>query len=113
MDPMLSGFMGILGGIVAATVVSILSQRKNNTEIAKLQADTRRINHDLEQAQNSWYRAMLAKPHDYLHLAVGTMTHFTRPIREYPLLGGKTDEEITAFLQKSKFTEFKMGKFSK
>jgi hypothetical protein len=41
------------------------------------------------------------------------MTYLTRPVREYPLFGGKSDEEITAFLQESKFTEYEIGQVLK
>ena len=43
---LLSGLLGILGGIVSGIIVSILSQRKTNAEIKRLEAETRKIDTD-------------------------------------------------------------------
>jgi hypothetical protein len=104
---LLSGLLGILGGIVSGLIVSILSQRKNNAEIKRLEAETRKINLEMETVSNNWYRELLSELHSHMHLAVGTASHMTRPVRESPILAGKPDEEIVGLLDES-FTVFEI-----
>jgi len=111
-NTMLAGLMGILGGIISAAVVSILSGRKNNAEIDRLQAETKRINLELENVQNSWYRELLSKLHEYVHNAIGRASYLTRPIRDKPVLAGKSDEEILSFFQDT-YSEFEISQLLK
>lgn len=104
---LLSGLLGILGGIVSGLIVSILSQRKNNAEIERLQAETRKINLELENVQNNWYRELLVKLMDQVHVTVGKASHLTRGWRERPILAHRLDEDIFKLLEGS-YTEFEI-----
>lgn len=109
MDITLAGLMGILGGILSALVVSILSQRKNNAEIAHLQAETRRINFELENVQSSEIRELLNLMLELIHQAVARASALTRVWREQPILSGKSDEEISHFFEGSFLSEYELG----
>ena len=104
---LLSGLLGILGGIVSGLVVSIFSQRKNNAEIKRLEAETKKINLELETVQNNWYREILTTLYNYIQTAVGKTSHLTRAIRSKPILLGMKDEYILDSL-KDNFTEFEL-----
>ena len=113
MDTMLAGLMGVLGGILSALVVSILSQRKNNAEIAHLQAETRRINFELENVQNSETRDLLNLLLDHIHQAVGRASALTHVWRERPILSGKSDEEIAHFFEDSFLSKYELEQLLK
>ena len=49
---LIAGLLGILGGILFSLVVSILSQRKNEAEIKRIEAETKKSNIELEHVQN-------------------------------------------------------------
>jgi len=66
MDPKLqltliieSGLMGILGGVISALVVSILTRRKNEAEIKKLQAETKKLLHENDNSVNAPRREIM------------------------------------------------------
>jgi hypothetical protein len=58
-----SGLMGILGGIISGLVISILSLRINEAEIRHNEAETRKINNDLEIAQITERKEIFTKFH--------------------------------------------------
>lgn len=113
MDIILAGLMGILGGILSALVVSILSQRKNNAEIAHLQAETRRINFELENVQSDKTRELLNLLLEHIHQAVGRASALTRTWREQPILSGKSDEEISHYFEGSFFSKYELEQLIK
>jgi len=111
-NALLNGLTGILGGILGALVVSILSQRKNRAEIDHLKAETKRINLELENVQNKWYRELLSNLLDHVHVSTGKASHMTRSWREKPMLAGKSDEDILGLLEGT-FTEFELKQLLK
>ncbi|MCG2787953.1 MAG: hypothetical protein L6461_22925 [Anaerolineae bacterium] len=113
MDTMLAGLMGILGGILSALVVSILSQRKNNAEIAHLQAETRRINFELENVQSSETREVLNLLLEHIHQVVGRASALTRVWRESPILSDKSDEEISQYFEGSFLSKYELEQLLK
>ena len=96
---LLSGLLGILGGIVSGLIVSILSQRKNNAEIKRLEAETKKINIELENIQRSEYKEILSNIHTYSHILWGAAVDLSRPERRWPNLDDKSDEYLSSLLE--------------
>ena len=113
MDLLIAGLVGILGGILSALVVSILSQRKNNAEIAHLQAETRRINFELEKVQNSETQELLSTLLEYIHKVVARASALTRAWREYPILADRSDNDIRNFFEGSFLSKYELDQLLK
>jgi len=113
MDILLSGLMGILGGIISGLVIAILSQRKNEAEIRRIEAETRKINIELENAQTNERKEIFTKIHDLMHTLLGLADYLGRPDRGRFALNDKSDEYVLGFVEKDELSKFEIQELLK
>lgn len=110
MDALLSGLMGILGGIISGLVIAILSQRKNEAEIRRIDAETRKINTELENTQTNERKGIFTEIHHLMHTLLGSADYLGRPDRGRFALNDKSDEYILGFVEKDDLSKFEIQK---
>jgi hypothetical protein len=108
MDALLSGLIGILGGIISGLVIAIFSQRKNNAEIRRIEAETRKIYTELENKQINEIKEIFTQIHHLMHVVLGITDYIGRPKRGWVPLDGKSNEYILSFVEGSKMSKFEV-----
>jgi hypothetical protein len=108
MDALLSGLMGILGGIISGLVVAILSQRRNQAEIKRIEAETRKINSELETAQITEHKEILTTIHHKMHFLLGAVEYLCRTNRGIAMLNDKSDDYIRGLFEESEWSNFEI-----
>lgn len=103
---LISGLLGILGGILSGLVVSILSQRKNEAEIKRLEAETKKINAELENTLINERKEILSTIHNKMHDLLGYAAQIGRPNRGRAMLDDKSDDFIIGYFEDSPFSKF-------
>jgi hypothetical protein len=113
MDALLNGLMGILGGIISGLIIAIFSQRKNNAEIRRIEAETKKINTELETAHFNERKEILSKIHDIMHNFLDTAKYIGRADRGIYPLNDESEEDLLAFLEGTNLSKFDIQKLLK
>ena len=101
-----SGLMGILGGVIPTIMVSILTQRKNETEVKKLEAETKKLHLEIDSIKNAPGREILKDLHGKMLIAIGSINDLIFPVGIHSDLNVLSTGALDEYLKDTPFSDY-------